>query len=1037
MPRQPTVTDIQLSSIITCLTPTIPLLNELHDGFGTPFVQAISNTTASLISALQNVKRNKDDCLRLMEDVHALLYAIVSLHIKSKHTGSLPPATLVHIGTFTETLYKIHTFLEAQQDGNRLKHFFRKNEINKLFNECHTGLRRALEVFQIEASAKILTDVFKMQEKTQSLHEELLDLISSMSDESNSDRSSSIYQLVTGSQNSSNSFAMLPAQPKIFHGREMELGKVVKNLNEESPRIAILGAGGMGKTSLAKAALHHPSITTKYGHRFFVACDPASSSIELAALIGSNLGLKLAKNLTKDVVQHFSKGPSCLLVLDNLETSWEPTESRADVEEFLSLLAGVPQLALIITMRGAERPAKVRWTHPLLTPLKPLSDEAARLTFVDIADYDHDNEDITQLLQLTDNMPLAVDLLAHLVDYEGCASVLSRWKTEKTSLLSEGYDKMSNLDSSILVSLSSPRMTAGATELLSLLSILPDGLSDVELVQTNLPITNILTCKAVLLQTSLAYSNKLRLKVLVPIREHIQQLYPPPPSLIQPLRKHFHLMLDLYRKHFGVQLNGIINQITSNLGNLNQILLLSLRPDNPDLVDTISCTIAFNSFRRRSGHDRVVFMDQIPDLFPLLCDPRLQTQFITEVFLTMNRQPVSDPELLVRQAVENLTNIHDPLVASKFYLAVGGYYHNQDNNIPLCMQFFEKALTQARISGDGTQQATVLNNIAYLDCDLSNYHAAHMHACEAQKMSQLSSNLFQEAIAVDTQAWCYVHQNLGNDKDRMLLSEKARQLSRLCGMDGGSVNWGIMITEAEAHLLRSEYVEARSIYTEIVQNTSNEKDPWHHALGLVRIAQIDVITGVAGHHVHLNLDKARKIMSGITFLAFCDITYLSSSWGKDAENLTYCLERVADVGRWSITDFDWSARWAVVYLGYAQKAQLKFELHKALQFLGDIFLCQEDPDTAHSLFSVALEGFTYTNVHRSRADCMLSFGDIAKQRGEIRPAIALWKEARPLFERSLKGKDVAQIDSRLDTVDVLMSQKVERDVISGDRECHP
>ncbi|KAJ6603313.1 hypothetical protein DFH09DRAFT_392986 [Mycena vulgaris] len=943
------------------------------------------------------------------------------------------------------TLYKIHTFLEAQQDGNRLKHFFRQNEMNKLFNECYTGLRRALEVFQIEASAKILTDIFKMREKAQALHEELLDLISSMSDESNSDRSSSIYRLITGSQNSSSSFAMLPAQPKIFHGREMELGEVVQSLNEESPRIAILGAGGMGKTSLAKAALHHPDIATKYGHRFFVDCDPASSSIELAALIGSNLGLKPAKNLTKDVVQYFSKGPSCLLVLDNLETSWEPTESRADVEEFLCLFTGVPQLALIITMRGAERPAKVRWTRPLLTPLKPLSDEAARLTFVDIADYDHDCEDITQLLQLTDNMPLAVDLLAHLVDYEGCSSVLSRWKTEKTSLLSEGYDKMSNLDSSISLSLSSPRMTAGATELLSLLSILPDGLSDVELVQTNLPITNILTCKAVLLQTSLAYSDKLRLKVLVPIREHIQQLYPPPPSLIQPLQKHFHLMLDLYRKHFGIQLNGLINRITSNLGNLNQILLLSLHPDNPDLADTISCTIAFNSFRRRSGRDRVVFMDQIPALFPPLCDPRLQTQFITEVFLTVNHQPVSDPELLIQQAVEHLANIHDPLVASKFYLAVGGYYHNQDNNIPLCTQFFEKALTQARISGDSTQQATVLNNIAYLDCDLSNYHAGHMHACEAQKMSQLSSNLFQEAIAVDTQAWCYVHQNLGNDKDRMLLSEKARQLSRLCGMDGGPVNWGIMITEAEAHVLRSEYVEAHSIYTEIVQKTSNEKDPWHHALGLVRIAKIDVVTGIAEHHVHLNLDKARKIISGITSLAYCDIvradlylregdhrtakaifqTYLSSSWGKDAENLTYCLERVADVDRWSIPDFDWSARWAVVYLAYAQKAQLRFELHKALQFLGDIFLCQEDPDTAHSLFTVALEGFTYMNVHCSRAECMLRLGDIAKQRGEIRPAIALWKEARPLFERSLQGKDVARIDSRLDTADTLMSQKVE------------
>ncbi|KAJ7495104.1 P-loop containing nucleoside triphosphate hydrolase protein, partial [Mycena latifolia] len=338
----------------------------------------------------------------------------------------------------------------------------------------------------------------------------------------------------------------LPAKPKIFHGRESELHEILQNFcNKETPRIAILGTGGIGKTSLAKAALHHPDISAKYETKLFVACDSATTSIELAALVGSDIGLKPGRDLTQPVVQHFAQGPPSLLVLDNLETPWEKIESRGGVEEFLSLLTDVKHLALIITMRGAERPAKVRWTHPLLQPLRPLSKEAARQTFIDITDNDHDSYEITQLLEIADNMPLAVDLLAHLVDYEGCSSVLDRWKTEKTCMLSEGHDKSSNLNLSIAISLSSPRMTPGAKGLLSLLSILPDGLSNLELIHSNLPIPDLLTCKAVLLQISLAYNDNMRLKVLVPIREHMQHVHPPSPILVQPLRKYFNSLLDL------------------------------------------------------------------------------------------------------------------------------------------------------------------------------------------------------------------------------------------------------------------------------------------------------------------------------------------------------------------------------------------------------------------------------------------------------------------------------------------------------------
>ncbi|KAF7354521.1 hypothetical protein MSAN_01364400 [Mycena sanguinolenta] len=392
------ITEILVDNIVASVNTVIPLLNELHDGFAPLFILAISNTAVSLMCALQNMKRNKEECCQLTENMHGIIYAIVNLYLQSEPPGSLPPAVLEHVGKFTETLHKIHTFVEAQQDSNKIKQFFRQNQMSTLLKDCRAGLQLALDNFAITSQVTLSHDINEMQTKTRRMHAELLELISALSDSTISDHGSSMYQTLNKSQTSSQSLSLLPSMPQIFYGRDSELTQIVQMLTQQCAKIAILGPGGIGKTNLARAALHHPDVAAKYKDQLFVSCESATTNVEVAGLIGAYLGLKPGKNLIKSVLSSLAKKSTCLLILDNLETTWEPLNSRGGTEDLLSTLTDIPHLALIVTMRGAEHPAK---------------------TFNVIADDYHESKDIDKLLQFTDNMPLAVDLMAHLVAYEG------------------------------------------------------------------------------------------------------------------------------------------------------------------------------------------------------------------------------------------------------------------------------------------------------------------------------------------------------------------------------------------------------------------------------------------------------------------------------------------------------------------------------------------------------------------------------------------------------------------------------------------
>ncbi|KAJ6596308.1 hypothetical protein DFH09DRAFT_1305205 [Mycena vulgaris] len=94
-------TRTRMDRTITWLTAAVDSLGILCVTCKTPFLQAICITTRSLLSSVETVKKNKTECIQLMEQIHEVVYVIIDLHVKSGGE-ELPPSILSQMGEFTE-----------------------------------------------------------------------------------------------------------------------------------------------------------------------------------------------------------------------------------------------------------------------------------------------------------------------------------------------------------------------------------------------------------------------------------------------------------------------------------------------------------------------------------------------------------------------------------------------------------------------------------------------------------------------------------------------------------------------------------------------------------------------------------------------------------------------------------------------------------------------------------------------------------------------------------------------------------------------
>ncbi|KAJ6473051.1 hypothetical protein C8R45DRAFT_936082 [Mycena sanguinolenta] len=183
----------------------------------------------------------------------------------------------------------------------------------------------------------------------------------------------------------------------------------------------------------------------------------------------------------------------------------------------------------------------------------------------------------------------------------------------------------------------------------------------------------------------------------------------------------------------------------------------------------------------------------------------------------------------------------------------------EDNHFDEGMQCFERALRLARDTGDIETQCLILINPALHNWGMGKYTISQALADEVFTLGQLCGNCYMQADALHVKAICA--KSLGNLTNSVSLLQTAREPLALCGMSRSVLDLRLRIIAAHVHMEKSEYTEARMIFTQVASEMSVEPEQIDFALTLVGLGQIGVATGESKQDVLQNLEMGERIFT--------------------------------------------------------------------------------------------------------------------------------------------------------------------------------
>ncbi|KAF5368697.1 hypothetical protein D9615_010312 [Tricholomella constricta] len=344
---------------------------------------------------------------------------------------------------------------------------------------------------------------------------------------------------------------VLPVRPPIFMGRDALVRETVEFLLE-ARHVALIGPGGMGKTSIAQAVINEDSMSAKFSdRRYFVRYDDVDASQITHATfldrIARSLGISCSKANTRNLIlNELSSSKDLLLVLDNAETFLDAAVDSSLITNSIDEFGARPNVQLMLTTRTSGLPPNLAWER-LRVPA--LDESAACAAFKAIYLRPIEPSILSQLLSALDFHPLSINLLAQAaVQNEwSLEELVLAWDRQKALLLENGDGKFHSIATTIEMSLNSPslqKLGGVIRDLLQLIAFLPQGLNEARLTDTFPSITKIEHLANTLCKHSLAYRKSGFITMLAPIRLYISSQHNTTSYPAIPLLDHLQAFYD-------------------------------------------------------------------------------------------------------------------------------------------------------------------------------------------------------------------------------------------------------------------------------------------------------------------------------------------------------------------------------------------------------------------------------------------------------------------------------------------------------------